>query len=129
MKITYCESPFFMEFRVMANLNKFFDEIKKLGFVYIHTSFHTKTRIDTSMYLSGFMFGINIKVEDIITHEEGNMNFLTGEHRTANFFRILKAQKIAKFEEYIFAIAGQYLPDEIELRIFETKVIGKLKDK
>ncbi len=127
MKITYCKKPYVMEFGLYSSPNKFFDRIKKLGYVYVDTKFHTKTRVATTLYVPGFRFGIDIEVKGIMTHEESEMDFLSGGVITVHFFKILKAQKIEKFEEYISTIASQYIDDNIELRVYNTGVISKLK--
>lgn len=130
MKISYCEKPFMMEFQMLADSNKFIAEIKKTGCVYVYARFHTKTRIETSLYLPGYCFGIDQKVINIKTHYEKELNYLSGEYIEKHYFRILKDQGIIAFEKYVDAIIHDLIHDEnLEIKIFETDVIKLLKNK
>lgn len=130
MKITYHESPFNKEFGLMRSPDDFVNAIKKSGFVYIDTRFNTKTRIDVSAYLPGFCFGINEKVDGIKTAEKQEFNYFTSEYRIKNYFKIMKAQGLKKFEEYVSEIIKRTIvTEDVEIKIYETPVIRELRSK
>lgn len=130
MKISYEQRPMCMEFKLISSQEKFYESIRKLNYVYVNPRMITKTRVSTSLYIPGYSFSINKQVEGIKTDLKKEYSFLDYNPVSCHYFKVLKNQRIEKYEEYITTLIKTHiadLPEDFEVKIYETDAIRKLK--
>jgi hypothetical protein len=110
-------------FMMFADEQKFAAEVYEKQFVYIDTSFVTKTRVNTSLYLPGFAYKFNGAVDGFQTHEKTQWGMFSGKQETSHYFKIMKRQRIEEYKSYVEALLRRRFGAIIEDDKFVVKLL------
>jgi hypothetical protein len=120
MKINLIEvpTPMFTEFKMMGGLNKELLKEKKR----VSPTYHTKTRISTSIQIGDSRNTINFEIEGFKTFESREHSYFTGNTDIKHYFVKSKKQNLEAYKEYVKQVVALVVKDYLNLDLDEITI-------
>jgi hypothetical protein len=122
MKINLIEvpTPMFTEFKMMGGLNK--ELLKEKKTVRVSPTYHTKTRISTSIQIGDSRNTINFEIEGFKTFESREHSYFTGNTDIKHYFVKSKKQNLEAYKEYVKQVVALVVKDYLNLDLDEITI-------
>ena len=124
-KIEFIPVPMVMEFRPLASQKDFIEKVREKGYVCVMARNHTKTRISTSLYITGFSYKANWDIPGFLTHHDQEISMWSGNTVDNHYFKKMKKQDRDCYIRYVQAIVEKVI-DTINWRKCDEAVLKAL---
>jgi hypothetical protein len=129
MKITITDTPapMFTSFTMCADLYEQVKKLKETKVITVENSFHTKTRIATSIQVGEARNGVNWNMDGFKTFEHSEHNYFSGGMSVSHYFVKSKKQDFEAYKLYVIELVKKVLLNfNVELNEIEIKLINKV---